>query len=650
MSIYNKNKNTPEALSNDKSPSNISPNSSKKKERNPFQVDFDILSNMDRAQFIDPSINKFYTKYLQKQAFIQHEQKLYDLIEKSNEPKIFNSLRTTYLKEQNELKNMNNIIKARRKVTDNISSVNLSNCNKKLYAIYKLSGDDLGFMTSFMHHLGNRPEKVYKPKVNKKIEALSMGKSGNLIKNKDKDKKNRKYSLKTLLKKLENENPINNNVNNNINNKIEENKLVEKSESKNEVNDFNINKTNNNINYNNGNNNNNFRNKQLKKKNTVSINTKTIKLFRNERITNPNVTNYSSKKYVNNIKKYSVNYNELYHKYVSKSKEASQNEESKEEKKTEINNNNNYRNYYLKTSKFNNIITTSDTVNTINTIPNIRDSIINKVEINTNINTNINVPKEKEKEKKLSLININIEDSVSNENEKKTEKENADSLINIQKENINNNEEKSKILKMYKTSMNEFLQKVKQEGNILNRTSHKLSSLLYKLKRENFETFQNERNKNKNNFLNQRNYKTSYNQSRVQENLGKKKFGKTFYKHEEKSRFRIPYINKVIYGDNNFYDPFERLQKELFTEVKREIKNAENINKKRKKKVVNVVGVDILNKLIREDSDDELKKELFEMNKIQNQNQNNNPPVNKTKNKSNSKINEINKSSNKKII
>ena len=181
---------------------------------------------------------------------------------------------------------------------------------------------------------------------------------------------------------------------------------------------------------------------------------------------------------------------------------------------------------------------------------------------------------------------------------------------------------------MYKTSMNEFLQKVKQEGNILNRTSHKLSSLLYKLKRENFETFQNERNKNKNNFLNQRNYKTSYNQSRVQENLGKKKFGKTFYKHEEKSRFRIPYINKVIYGDDNFYDPFERLQKELFTEVKREIKNAENINKKRKKKVVNVVGVDILNKLIREDSDDELKKELFEMNKIQNQNQNNSPPVN----------------------
>ena len=40
---------------------------------------------------------------------------------------------------------------------------------------------------------------------------------------------------------------------------------------------------------------------------------------------------------------------------------------------------------------------------------------------------------------------------------------------------INNNEEKSEIVKLYKTSMNEFLQKVKQEGNILNKTSNRLS-------------------------------------------------------------------------------------------------------------------------------------------------------------------------------
>ena len=572
-----------------------SQNNSKKNNKNPLKIDFDILSNMNKAQFIDSSINKFYTKYLQEQAIIQHDQKIYELIEKSNEPKIFNSLRANFIKEQNELKNMNNIIKTRNKVTDNISSVNLSNCNKKLYSIYKLSGEDLGFMTSFMHHLGNRPQKVYKPKVNKKIEALSMGKLGNFLKNKDKDKNehNKKYSLKALLKKLENENSSSNN-NNNINNinQIEENKIIH-SESKKDIKNF-INNTNNHNDYLKV-----ITNKQFLKKKTMNMNTKNIKLFRNERINNTNVnTNYSSKKYVNNnfnIKKYSVNYNELYQKYVSKSKEESLNEESKEEKKTEINN---FKNYYLKTSKFNNIITTSDTINNINTISNIRDSIINK-----------------EKENKLNIVNINIEDSLSNDtNEKKTERDNnTDSFVN----NKNNNEEKNKILKMYKTSMNEFLQKVKQEGNILNKTSHKLSSLLYKLKKENFETFQNERNKTKNQILNQKNYKTTYNQNNIEEKLGKKKLGKTFYKRIEKSRFRIPYINKIVYGENNFYDTFEKLQKELYTEVKSQIKHTENINKKKKKKVVNVVGVEVLNKLIREDSDDELKKELFEMNKKQ---------------------------------
>ena len=600
MNFYNNNNNTTtntlDLGTNIKSFPNYShsQNNSKKNNKNPLKIDFDILSNMNKAQFIDSSINKFYTKYLQEQAIIQHDQKIYELIEKSNEPKIFNSLRANFIKEQNELKNMNNIIKTRNKVTDNISSVNLSNCNKKLYSIYKLSGEDLGFMTSFMHHLGNRPQKVYKPKVNKKIDALSMGKLGNFLKNKDKDKNehNKKYSLKALLKKLENENSSNNNNNINNINQIEENKIIH-SESKKDIKNF-INNTNNNNDYLKV-----ITNKQFLKKKTMNMNTKNIKLFRNERINNTNVnTNYSSKKYVNNnfnIKKYSVNYNELYQKYVSKSKEESLNEESKEEKKPEINN---FKNYYLKTSKFNNIITTSDTINNINTIPNIRDSIINK-----------------EKENKLNIVNINIEDSLSNDtNEKKTERDNnTDSFVN----NKNNNEEKNKILKMYKTSMNEFLQKVKQEGNILNKTSHKLSSLLYKLKKENFETFQNERNKTKNQILNQKNYKTTYNQNNIEEKLGKKKLGKTFYKRIEKSRFRIPYINKIVYGENNFYDTFEKLQKELYTEVKSQIKHTENINKKKKKKVVNVVGVDILNKLIREDSDDELKKELFEMNKKQ---------------------------------
>ena len=143
---------------------------------------------------------------------------------------------------------------------------------------------------------------------------------------------------------------------------------------------------------------------------------------------------------------------------------------------------------------------------------------------------------------------------------------------------------------------------------------------------------------NNNQILNQKNYKTVYNQNRIQENLidkktGKRKMGKTFYNGAEKSRYRIPYINKVVYGENNLYDPFEKLQKDLFFEVKNQLKNAELINKKKKKKVVSVVGIDILRKLIREDSDDEMKKELFELNN--NQSKNNNSSTNKNKNKSN---------------
>ena len=151
--------------------SSTSSKSNNKTRASSIKVDFDILSNMDKMKFIDTSLNKFYTKYLQQQAFIQHDQKIYEIIEKSDEPKIFNTLRNNYIREKNELKNMTNIHSDTRKVTDIISFVNLNNCKKKLYSIYKLSADDLGFMTSFMHHLGHRPKKIIKQKVNKKLEA-----------------------------------------------------------------------------------------------------------------------------------------------------------------------------------------------------------------------------------------------------------------------------------------------------------------------------------------------------------------------------------------------------------------------------------------------------------------------------------------------
>ena len=115
---------------------------------------------------------------------------------------------------------------------------------------------------------------------------------------------------------------------------------------------------------------------------------------------------------------------------------------------------------------------------------------------------------------------------------------------------------------------------------------------------------------------------------------------KTYYPGFGKSRFRIPYINKVVYGENNQYDTFEELQKDLFHEVKYQMRKAEIAKKRNKKKINSIVGKDILDKLIRSDSEDRMKKELNQL--IKNQGK-----ITNRKNKNNSKSSII-KSSNKK--
>ena len=595
----------------------FSSKSSKKNKQSQIKIDFDILSNMEKSKFIDSSINKFYTKYLQKQAFIQHEQKIYEILEKNDEPKIFNSLRLNYLKEKEDLKNMGSKQNNNRKVTDIISFVNLNNCKKKLYSLYKLSADDLAFMTSFMDHLGHRQKKIYKPKVNKKLDALSKGKLGNFLKTKDKNEKNKnnkrvifsniisnnkhdeenhnKNYLKVLLKKLSNDS-------------IKNNKSVEESKPK----DENLNSENNSE-YPQGDTNNKF----FMKKNTMNLNSNKMKIFRNSEANNLNL-NYNNSKLVDeNYKKYSMKYNNIFLRFKSKSKNDSS-EENKDSQNFETNENILNR---KTTTKFNNILNRPSNVSTIT---NFRDSIINK--INSDLkNTNNN------KEE----IKINIEDSFSNSNDKNNKKESNNSLMNSKQ--INNNEEKVKILKLYKTSRNEFLQKVKQEGNILNKTGTRLFSLLYKLKNENFETFQNERNKKK--ILLEKNAKTLHTQENINTNRERKKLSKTYYPGFEKSRFRIPYINKVVYGENNQYDTFEELQKELFHEVKYQIRKAEIAKKRNKKKVSSIVGREILEKLVRTDSEDRMKRELNQINNNQGKISSN------RKHKNKSKINSIIKSS-----
>ena len=574
----------------------FSSNNSKKNKGKSIKLAYDILSNIDQTKFVDSSINKFYTKSLQKQAFIQHEQKLYDILEKSDEPKLFNNLRANYIREKEDLKNMNYIQNNNRKVTDIASFVNLGNCKKKLYSIYKLSADDLGFMTSFMHHLGHRPKKIYKPKVNKKLEALSMGRFGNILKKKGKNKnlnggkENNLYNmnnlnnsnkyLKMFLKKISNDSIGNNNKS------IEENKIKDSTEIIREINENNINhyQQKNNI------------TKNFLKKKTLNINSNNIKLFKNTKMNDINLNNYNTQNQIDKNKKFSLNYNNMFLKYRSKSKNESFNDEVKEEANLELKDN-----FIKKTNtfQFNNKNIKPEIINQMNYY---RDVIINEAnEANIKINTQNNE------------IKINIEGELSNDENKNNKKDATNSLINSKK--INNNDDKNKIVKLYKTSMNEFLQKVKQEGNILNKTSNRLSSLLYKLKNENFETFQNERNIKKYKSLSQNNAKTVYTETNYNnKNKERKKLGRTFYQGMEKSRYRISYINKIVYGEKNTHDTFEELQKELFYEVKTQIRKTELANKRRKKKVNTVIGKDILNKLIRQDSVEAMKNELEKIN------------------------------------
>ena len=70
----------------------------------------------------------------------------------------------------------------------------------------------------------------------------------------------------------------------------------------------------------------------------------------------------------------------------------------------------------------------------------------------------------------------------------------------------------------------------------------------------------------------------------------------TFYPSWGKSKYNIPYINKMVYGEDNSMDPFEQLQKDLFFEVKSEIKKANSVNKKKGKKGIYLNGKNILNR------------------------------------------------------
>ena len=573
----------------------------------------DILSKIGNTKIIsDTSLNKYYKKYIQKQAYIQHEQKLYDLIEKLDDTKTFNSLKLEYLKEKELLQNIHSKKKENNKRVIYASNyVNLNNCEEKINAIYKLSTQDLNFMTSLMHFLGHRPKKVYKPKINKKLEALSQGKIGLLLKKKQLNKQESKNTIynynyhnnDNILKK----NPylkmfLNDQFDNNKKGKtISNNNILSKTNE-----DFNKQ----------------YRsNTNLRKKSiSYEVNNKTgCKRFMGKtKSTNFGMTGYNY--FINQTTPNDTVYSN-YNNYARNENLINNSESQNSNLEDNLTNNNIYNNlpYNRTKSKFN----SQTSIFSLNNKSHSRSKNSTAKKISKDISNNFN----SKKNVLENVINQKFSTKISDDSDKnkilnKESDENDDfSIINLKKSDKRTI--KNKLVKIYKKTMNEFLQKIKDEEKDLYDNSSKLSTLLYKFKKNDFEKFRN-KNKNikikkkkiNNNFNSalqkKRSSITTWNLKQTDRNYfdnltcktekGNNIMANTFYPSWGKSKYNIPSINRIVYGEENSLDPFEQLQKDLFFEVKNEIRKANINNKKKGKKGISLNGKEILNRFKNDNS------------------------------------------------
>ena len=580
----------------------------------------DILSKFGNLKFLsDISLNKYYKKYIQNQAHIQNQQKIYDLIEKLDDTKAFNSLKSEYLKEKLILQNIhNNKKKENKRVVYTTNFINLNNYREKLNSLYRLATQDLNFMTSLMHYLSNRPKKIFKPKVNKKLEALSRTKFGSPSRKKEISKQESKNNT------LYNKNPFSNET------MIKQNPylkylLGEQNKDNNSINSFGNKKEKQNINimsktnenFNHFKSNNNIRRKSIgfdlkkrgytqrfvNKTKSSNLGLNSYKYFINN--TNPNETKYS---YYNNLK-------------IDNS--SSQNDNSNGEEKYSSNNvyNNNLpfnrtkSKFNSQTSLFSLNINKSRRVSKSSALTKINKetaTTFNTKQTQNNLENFINKKQSIKDEKKF----MNLETEQNNEDD-------ISILLNLKAKIKDKRTIKNRLVKIYKNTMNEFLQKIKDEEKDLHNNSNKIASLIYKFRKNgSFDDNINKRKSKQKNtkkktlsFSIQKRNTTSSNLTKIEknntiENLKTDKINnimsKTFYPSWGKSKYSIPYINKIVYGAENTIDPFEQLQKDLFYEVKNEIRKANNINRKKGKKDIFLNGKEILNKFKK--NDDELEE------------------------------------------
>ena len=599
----------------------------------PLNKSIDLLSSFRNMKFLsDSSINKYYKKYIQKQAHIQHQQKIYELIEKMDDLKAFNSLKAEYLKEKELLQNIHNRTKNdKKRVIYDSRFINLNNCEEKLNSIYKLSSQDLNFMSSFMHFLGNRPKKIIKPKINKKLEALSRGKLDIFLKKKE------------LSKQESNTNTLNNYNPYNTDKLIVKNKYINNNDTLNSFGNIKGNKANNKMSKTNDY----FfkyKNNNIIRRGSLGADSKN-KIYSTQILGKTNSTNFGLTNYnffMNNAKikkrKSSFYDNNIRTENITNSE--SQNDISNIEEKN-LTNNNTYSNKNVQYNRTKSKLNSQTSIFSLNNNKSYNRSKNSTSKINKETASNYNT---KQKDNTLeNIINnkkystkFSEESDINKNNYKDSEENNYEdiSLFSNMKK-ADKRIVKNKLIKIYKNTMNEFLQRIKDEEKDLHSNGTKLSALLYNYKKYgNFHKFSKDKN------IKIKNIKTDINrinnlgvnktlQQKIStdsislrqtarnntENLIKEKVSinqmtKTFYPSWGKSKYNIPYINKIIYGEENNLDPFEQLQKDLFFKVKTEIRKSNMNNKKKGNKIISINGKEILKQFKNNKNEEEEESEI----------------------------------------
>ena len=138
----------------------------------PFQSHF---GSDDQIQ--ESLLAKYYELFYLSNVYIKNDNRLYDLIAKMGDEKAFFDAREDYKKEvQRSLKfDIRNLYQPNKEAME--QNINMKNYKQKLEARENFFNEENQMMVWFMGKLGHRKKKVYKFKMNPKLQELFLGKS-----------------------------------------------------------------------------------------------------------------------------------------------------------------------------------------------------------------------------------------------------------------------------------------------------------------------------------------------------------------------------------------------------------------------------------------------------------------------------------------